>query len=267
MILGWVAAIFTFGGYRSRYFGDGHDEYKRLTKASLFTAAAVGIGCYLLASSLRAASCAGVSHRQPGAGPRPLPAPRSIHRARTIGALHHRVVIAGAEGHVDEIAAVLRREKWLGYDVIGALTPQRTERPCTASGIPILGSTGSVATIAVDAGVDVVFLAGGAVDSAAEMRQSAWYLEHEDIAVVIAPSVTDVSSERVRVRPVGGLPLIHLESHVPPKPYAGPSAPSTSSALWAFFCSSRRSSRSPHTGLEARPRADPVPPDSRRPRR
>ena len=33
----------------------------------------------------------------------------------------------------------------------------------------------------------------------------------EDIAVVIAPSVTDVSSERVSVRPVGGMPLIHLE--------------------------------------------------------
>ncbi len=29
--------------------------------------------------------------------------------------------------------------------------------------------------------------------------------------MVIAPSVTDVSSERISVRPVGGLPLIHLE--------------------------------------------------------
>ena len=43
------------------------------------------------------------------------------------------------------------------------------------------------------------------------MRRLAWELEHEDVQVVIAPSVTDVSSERVSVRPVGGLPLIHLE--------------------------------------------------------
>ncbi len=48
---------------------------------------------------------------------------RSIHRARAHGALQHRVVIAGNEGHVDEIASVLRREKWLGYNVVGALTP------------------------------------------------------------------------------------------------------------------------------------------------
>ena len=57
----------------------------------------------------------------------------------------------------------------------------------------------------------MVFLAGGAVDSAIDMRRLAWDLEHEDVAVVIAPSVTDVSSERVSVRPVGGMPLIHLE--------------------------------------------------------
>jgi exopolysaccharide biosynthesis polyprenyl glycosylphosphotransferase len=29
---------------------------------------------------------------------------------------------------------------------------------------------------------------------------------------VVAPSVTDVSSERVRIRPVGGLPLMHLDA-------------------------------------------------------
>ena len=57
----------------------------------------------------------------------------------------------------------------------------------------------------------MVFLAGGAFSSAAEMRKLAWDLEHEDVQVVIAPSVTDVSSERISVRPVGGLPLIHLE--------------------------------------------------------
>ena len=60
-------------------------------------------------------------------------------------------------------------------------------------------------------GADVVFVAGGAFESATELRRLAWELEHEDVQVVIAPSVTDVASERVRIRPVGGLPLIHLD--------------------------------------------------------
>jgi exopolysaccharide biosynthesis polyprenyl glycosylphosphotransferase len=212
MIIGWVAAVFLLGGYRPQVFGAGLDEYKRVINGSLVTAAAVGIGCYLLDFQLSR----GFFVLAFGIGVPVLVLGRfllrrSIHRARNLGALQHRVVIAGAEGHVDEIAAVLGREKWLGYNVVGALTPEPGDRSATHSGIPLLGASRSVAQVAIDAEADVVFLAGGAFNSSAEMRRLAWDLEHEDIAVVIAPSVTDVSSERISVRPVGGLPLIHVE--------------------------------------------------------
>jgi exopolysaccharide biosynthesis polyprenyl glycosylphosphotransferase len=212
MIVGWVAAIFFLGGYRPQVFGAGLDEYKHMIYASLWTAGAVGIGCYLLRFQLSRgffvlAFLIGIPVLVLGR----FLLRRSIHRARSHGALQHRVVIAGSEGHVDEIASVLRREKWLGYNVVGALTPEPGERSVTHSGIPLLGSARSIAEVAIDAEADVVFLAGGAVDSASDMRRLAWDLEHEDVAVVIAPSVTDVSSERVSVRPVGGMPLIHLE--------------------------------------------------------
>jgi exopolysaccharide biosynthesis polyprenyl glycosylphosphotransferase len=212
MIIGWVAAVFLLGGYRPQVFGAGLDEYKRVINGSLVTAAAVGIGCYLLDFQLSR----GFFVLAFGIGVPVLVLGRfllrrSIHRARNLGALQHRVVIAGAEGHVDEIAAVLGREKWLGYKVVGALTPEPGDRSATHSGIPLLGASRSVAQVAIDAEADVVFLAGGAFNSSAEMRRLAWDLEHEEIAVVIAPSVTDVSSERISVRPVGGLPLIHVE--------------------------------------------------------
>ena len=48
MIIGWVTAIFLLGGYRPQVFGAGLDEYKAVINASLLTAAAVGIGCFLL---------------------------------------------------------------------------------------------------------------------------------------------------------------------------------------------------------------------------
>src|SRR4051794_8512252 len=212
MIIGWVIAIFLLGGYRPQVFGAGIEEYKHLVYASLWTAAAVGIGCYLLQFELSRGFfvlcfLTGIPALVLGR----FLLRRSIHRARAHGALQQRVVIAGNEGHVDEIASVLRREKWLGYNVIGALTPEPGDRSLTHSGIPLLGSARAIAQIAIDAEADVVFLAGGAVDSAVDMRRLAWDLEHEDVAVVIAPSVTDVSSERVSVRPVGGMPLIHLE--------------------------------------------------------
>ncbi len=213
LIIGWVTLILVFGGYRADVFGAGLDEYKRTVNASLGTAALVGVASYATRFQLPRdffvlLFLTGIPMLVLGR----FLLRRSVHRARRNGALLHRVIIAGAEGHVDEIASVLRRETWLGYDVVGALTPEPTDRETTHSGIPLLGSSDAVAQIALDVEADVIFLAGGAFDSATQMRRLAWELEHEDVQVVIAPSVTDVTSERVSVRPVGGLPLIHLES-------------------------------------------------------
>ena len=104
--------------------------------------------------------------------------------------------------------------------------------------------------------------------SATEMRRLAWDLEHEDVQVVVAPSVTDVSSERVSVRPVAGLPLVHLESRAPRTPSAGPSAPSTSSARSACCCCFAPLLLFAAVRDQApRPRPGAVPPDPGRPRR
>ncbi len=212
MILGWVIVIACFGGYRPNVFGAGLDEYKRVMNASLVTAAAVGIACYLLRFQLsRGFFVLTFAIGIPALVLGRYALRSALHRARKRGALLHRVVIVGTEGHVDEIASVLTREAWLGYQVIGAMTPAPGKRTATASGIPVLGVSSAVAEVALATQADVVFLAGGAFDSADQVRRLAWELENEDIQVVIAPAVTDVSSERIRVRPVGGLPLIHLE--------------------------------------------------------
>src|SRR3954466_1728916 len=146
MIIGWVIAIFLLGGYRPQVFGAGIEEYKHMVYASLWTAAAVGIGCHPLQFALSRGFfvlCFLIGIPALVLGRFLLR--RSIHRARGHGALQHRVLIAGNEGHVDEIASVLRRETWLGYNVVGALTPEPGERTVTHSGIPLLGSAHSIA--------------------------------------------------------------------------------------------------------------------------
>ncbi len=138
---------------------------------------------------------------------------RAVHRARINGALRYRVVIAGSPDHIDEIAGVLRRESWLGYEVVGALTPDTEQEGGgeTPRGIPIVGNTDEITWSVLASHADVVFFAGGAVGSASELRRIAWALEKQDVQVIVAPSVTEVSGGRVRFRPVGGLPLIHVD--------------------------------------------------------
>jgi len=211
-LLAWLLAIATFGGYRNDVFGAGTDEYKRVFNASVVSAGLLGVGCYLAKFQL----ARGFFVLAFGLG---IPAlllsrwllRKAVHRARRQGRLQYRVVIAGSPQHVDEIAAVLQRESWLGYHVAGALVPATDLREETATGVPVVGTTANATQVVRSIGADVIFFAGGALTSSTQLRQIAWDLEKDEVQVVVAPSVTDVSNERVRVRPVGGLPLMHID--------------------------------------------------------
>ncbi|MFZ2016243.1 MAG: exopolysaccharide biosynthesis polyprenyl glycosylphosphotransferase, partial [Nocardioides sp.] len=52
---------------------------------------------------------------------------------------------------------------------------------------------------------------GGAFSDPSQMRDLTWDLENDAVHVIMAPGVTDISSERIRARPVAGLPLLHLD--------------------------------------------------------
>jgi exopolysaccharide biosynthesis polyprenyl glycosylphosphotransferase len=207
----WLLALAAVGSYRPSSFGAGTDEFKRLGHGSLLAAASVGITCFLLQWSLSRGYYVLVF----ASGVPFLLAGRAalrwvVNRARAHGRLSHRVLIAGSGEYVDEITRVFEREKWLGYAVVGSLVPggpHAADRPHRA---PVMGSPREAVQIVEAAGADVLFVAGGAFSSR-ELRRLAWDLEEDDVEVVVAPSVTDVAAERVRVRPVGGLPLIHLE--------------------------------------------------------
>jgi exopolysaccharide biosynthesis polyprenyl glycosylphosphotransferase len=212
VLLGWLVIIALFGGYRDDVFGAGTDEYKRVFNASLVTAGMLGVGCYLAKFHLSRgffllAFILGIPALLIG---RWL-LRQALHRARRQGKLQYRVVIAGSPSHVDEIAAVLHRESWLGYDVAGALVPANDLRAHTGSGIPIIGACEQATAVITESEADLVFFAGGALTSADQLRRIVWDLEKVDIQVVVAPSVTDISGERIKVRPVGGLPLMHID--------------------------------------------------------
>ena len=81
----------------------------------------------------------------------------------------------------------------------------------TSSGIPVLGHSDAVREHVDATGVDIVFFTAGATSSSTDLRRLAWDLEdHAHVRIIVAPNVTDVSAERVRIRPVAGLPLMHL---------------------------------------------------------
>lgn len=210
IVLLWILVMGGFGAYQAEVFGAGADEYKRVLHGSLYSVSIVGVACYLAHFTL----ARGFFILMFVIGVPALLIERrvirhGVHLARMQGKLQERTVIAGSISNVDDIAAVLRREAWLGYRVVGALCPgSATETP---SGIPIIGHDDLATIHRVSSNADVVFLAGGTDFNSRDMRQLQWSLEQDATRLIVAPNVNDISSERVRVRPVGGLPLMHID--------------------------------------------------------
>ena len=147
------------------------------TPASL-TAGLVGVGCYLaqLRSSRAASSCFAFAIGVPllvlG---RYAPAPRPARAPAGAAPCCSACVIAGSRRTSTRSPACCVASAGSATQVVGALTPATTlsESHAPASGVAVLGNADE-ATLddASSADIDVIFVASGALGSAASMRQA-----------------------------------------------------------------------------------------------
>ena len=210
VVAAWVLILTAFGAYDLRHLRAGVVEYKRIVMASVVTAGGVGITCYLLSYEYSR----GLVVVLFTIGSILLLLSRNLrrrmmHSLYSKGMLRTPVVVAGDSQHVDAIARVLRREVWLGYDVVGALTKERI--PTTIGGLPVLGGVDDVLDVISEQRVDSVIFAQGSFDEPGDFRRMAWRLEDRDVQMVVVPALTDVSSQRLDVRPLAGLPLVDVD--------------------------------------------------------
>lgn len=212
LVVLWIAAIAAAGGYFPSQLGVGTDEYRRVLRASLLVAAAVGVGAFLFSFPLSRGFfflifVIGI----PLLLLERLVIRRLIHQARQRGRMMSSVLIAGDLDHVDDVAVVLNRERWLGYEVVGALTTGTPASPETRTGIPIFGHPDEAVDVLRRTGANVVIFAEGSFRRGQQFNQMARELEDSHAQMIVVPSLTDVSAERMDVRPVAGIPLVHIE--------------------------------------------------------
>ena len=205
----WLTALVAFGTYQLRHLRAGTTEYKRVLMASFIVAGVTAIVSYLA----KAEFPRGLYVLSFGIGTVGLVASRFLRR-KTMAAVHREgalmtpIVVAGDSGHVDEIAKVLRRETWLGYKVVGAVTRFRGET--TPNGLPILGQVTDTVDVIKNHDIATVIFAEGSFRSPADFRSMAWELEEHEIHMIVVPALTDISAQRLDVRPVAGLPLVDV---------------------------------------------------------
>lgn len=210
--LGWLLAIQLFGGYSTGLIRTGPELYRNLLHASLAAAGIVGAFLYLAGTDLSRSFFVVLFV----VGPLLLllnrvTARRIVNLLRRRGHFRQDVLAVGAPVHVEGIARTLHRESWLGYDVVGAVVPVQAHPGPLDSEIPVLGTESDLIDVVRRIRPSVVLFTAGSAASAEQFRRMAWELEDQEISVIVVPGLSEISSDRVRMRPVAGLPLVHMD--------------------------------------------------------
>jgi len=212
--VGWVTVLWGHGCYDRRYLGLGTDEFKRVVRASFTVVAVVSFLTLTLkfdasrlavATSLLATLFLLLVMR--------YVARRVLQAFRKRGFGVHRMLLVGSLQDSLEVNAVVARNPFAGLTPVGIyLTQGRAAARGAQTPLPLFTSRERTPVQLVrDLGADTIAVCGSAGSNSTDLRRLAWQLEGTGIDLVVAPQLTDIAGPRVHVRPVEGLPLLHVE--------------------------------------------------------
>jgi len=211
----WLIAVGLARGYEARFLFVGPDEYRRIIVAAASLTAAIAFVSYALHLSL-ARGYVGLALPvlivTDGCARHALR--KWAHRRRQLdGRFMKRVVLVGYERAVATLTRQLSRERYHGVLVVGACLPPHRPRPERIQDVDVavLGTFDDVVTAVDLAKADAVAVLACPELDAEVLRGLAWQLEKTRTDLFVAPALIDVAGPRTTIRPVDGLPLLHVE--------------------------------------------------------
>jgi len=209
--LAWLLTVLLAGGYDPRFIGVGPDEFRKILNAGLFLTATVAIMAYAAKVALARGY---VLIALPSVTTFDLLARyalrKRLHRARRLGACMRRAVVVGYEPVIADLVTVLRRETYHGLSVVAACVVG-SARARVIEGIPAIGGLDGVADVVQRFEADTVAVLACPEMAGHRLRQLAWELEKTGTDLCVAPALLDVAGPRTTIRPVAGLPLLHMD--------------------------------------------------------
>ncbi len=209
----WSVSLAVSGAYERRYLGLGPEEFKRVGNAAVRAIAVISFVCFAYKANV---SRGYVAYALAFATAFTLlgryVTRKRLHRRRIRGEACHRVLVIGSRHSVASLINTVRREPVAGYAVVGAcLDTPATELKVAGKSVPVLGSLLQAAGAAQTVGASTIAVTAAPGFGEDDLRRLAWELEGSGIELVVAPALTNVAGPRVHIRPVAGLPLLHLE--------------------------------------------------------
>ncbi|MEI4273201.1 sugar transferase [Klenkia sp. LSe6-5] len=212
--IAWVGAMLVARSYEQRFLWLGAEEFRRVFFAATLMLAAVGTvswafkldlarGFVVVALPLATVSTLLVRYLLRA----------RLHRARGRGLHLQTAVLVGHRNGVAALKEQIERERYHGYAVVGCLLPGGHDLPPQSlfAGVPVLGGLDDVAAVVRRFEVDTIAVLPCPELDGSRLRRLGWELEKTRAELLLAPAVTEIVGPRVRIRPVCGLPLLHME--------------------------------------------------------
>ncbi len=197
--------------------GTGPDEYRRVAHASLALFGTVAIVAFLARQNLARGY---VAVALP-VGMVTLLTGRWLWRQwlarrRSDGRFVSTVLVVGSHRSAVAMAKTFERDSAAGYRVVGVCVPgsrlaQGELLNVDGHAVPILGDESTVLQALQFTGANTVAVSNTDSLGTEGMRALAWQLEAVDVDMVVSAGVVDVAGPRLKIRPVAGLPLLHVE--------------------------------------------------------
>ena len=206
----WPLIIGVCGGYRRRHVGVGTREIRAVLQAAPLL---VLLGAYPAAVAGRVSLLTLVAFLGPlcvawSLGVRFL-ARQRLHRLQSRGIGSRRTLLVGPRQAVASLAIALRAEPYCGMLPVAACLPEGVDP--TAVDLEVVGNLQQIRS-AVDAGrYDAVAVTGGECLQGDYLRRLAWSLEGSGTELLVAPGLAEVVPPRLDLRPVVGMPLLHVQ--------------------------------------------------------
>lgn len=209
----WVFCMLLARSYESRFLGVGAEEYQRVLWAATSLLAVVGTTSWALqldvargfvVVALPVATLLTLTSR--------YALRKELHLRRSRGECLQSVVAVGHRGSVAALVRQVRQASYHGMSVRAACVPGAESDPeLRTLGVPVLGDIDDVVQVVQEIDADAVAVLSCPELDGAALRRLGWALETTRADLVVAPAITEVVGPRLAIRPVCGLPLLHLE--------------------------------------------------------
>jgi exopolysaccharide biosynthesis polyprenyl glycosylphosphotransferase len=211
--LGWVIMLWANRAYDRRHLGLGTEEFKRVVRASVAIAASVSFLAFATKTDLSRLT---VGTALLGAVLLILFI-RFLARAvlhvirKQAGYATHRLVLVGTLPEALEVYTAVTRSPAAGLDPVAIhLTDGYAAARGVQTPVPVYAGRDVLALVR-EVGADTIAVCGSASAEPGELRRLAWQLEGSGVDLIVAPQLTDIAGPRVHIRPIEGLPLLHVE--------------------------------------------------------